>query len=144
MQFAPSPSLFFTKYFFWGQNTVFSLSEYCFWFLKVGISGVVHDTLWILDPLCMKTKETFPLLARIDGELVFIIVDVFCGNISQHHCQVVEVLISGSNITSCGSLSGDILSRYTGGVLNASRAFGVIHNFTPLLKKHFFSDQDCH
>ena len=38
MQFAPSPSLFFTKYFFWGQNTVFSLSEYCFWFLKVGIS----------------------------------------------------------------------------------------------------------
>ena len=38
MQFASSPSLFFTKYFFWGQNTVFSLSEYCFWFLKVGIS----------------------------------------------------------------------------------------------------------
>ena len=39
MQFAPSPSLFFTRYFFWGQNTVFSLSEYCFWFLKVGISA---------------------------------------------------------------------------------------------------------
>ena len=39
MQFAPSPSLFFTKYFFLGQNTVFSLSEYCFWFLKVGISA---------------------------------------------------------------------------------------------------------
>ena len=38
MQFAPSPSLFFTKDFFLGQNTVFSLSEYCFWFLKVGIS----------------------------------------------------------------------------------------------------------
>ena len=30
----------FTKYFFGGQNTVFSLSEYCFWFLKVGISEV--------------------------------------------------------------------------------------------------------
>ena len=41
MQFAPSPSLFFTKYFFGGQNTVFSLSEYCFWFLKVGISVYV-------------------------------------------------------------------------------------------------------
>ena len=27
------------KYFFLGQNTVFPLSEYCFWFLKVGISG---------------------------------------------------------------------------------------------------------
>ena len=40
MQFAPSPSLFFTKYFFGGQNTVFSLSEYCFWFLKVGISAL--------------------------------------------------------------------------------------------------------
>ena len=48
MQFAPSPSLFFTKYFFWGQNTVFSLSEYCFWFLKVGIS-VVSDLKLVLN-----------------------------------------------------------------------------------------------
>ena len=34
-----SYELFFTKYFFLGQNTVFSLSEYYFWFLKVGISA---------------------------------------------------------------------------------------------------------
>ena len=47
MQFAPSPSLFFTKYFFFGQNTVFPLSEYCFWFLKVGIS-VYMCTLYII------------------------------------------------------------------------------------------------
>ena len=48
--FAPSPSLFFTKYFFWGQNTVFSLSEYCFWFLKVGISALVVHVPPLLKP----------------------------------------------------------------------------------------------
>ena len=40
--FAPWPSalLFLTKYVFLGQNTVFFLSEYCFCFLKVGISAL--------------------------------------------------------------------------------------------------------
>ena len=47
--FAPSPSLFFTKYFFWGQNTVFSLSEYCFWFLKVGISVYIS----VMELICI-------------------------------------------------------------------------------------------
>ena len=38
----------FYKILFFGQNTVFSLSEYCFWFLKVGISAqscVMNDSL---------------------------------------------------------------------------------------------------
>ena len=51
MQFAPSPSLFFTKYFFLGQNTVFSLSEYCFWFLKVGISAIMITSAWLVAPI---------------------------------------------------------------------------------------------
>ena len=56
MQFAPSPSLFFTKYFFLGQNTVFSLSEYCFWFLKVGISGCVMTLIIIGSPSKIKKE----------------------------------------------------------------------------------------
>ena len=87
--FAPSPSLFFTKYFFLGQNTVFSLSEYCFWFLKVGISACIigsaailflaillHSVYFILHlslhKLCLEKNTCTGKTARIESQNTFV------------------------------------------------------------------------
>ena len=57
-------------------------------------------------------------MARIVSEIGFIIVyDILEGNICQHHCQVVEVLIHGINITSRSPLSSEIRTDTVTGYL---------------------------